>query len=974
MTAEELEQLLRTSEPADIFPFLDNSPNLQPSKVVQSALKLLKVFYNELYDKNVSWNDWSERSQRYQRQQLCGCLTVYRLGNWTDIKKMMSSTQMNGRDFEQLCNLLYPWLERDRPAWLNHWAEALFLDGYTEVNWPWIRRLVKAGLIDRQATDNYLIKMPRDLDFLRANPELLQDEVFGLFRTVPKTYKILFADSVVQDTGESYDSTRWDAPFSWTLGRLCKEGLIDRSRLLSASLEALQIGRHPLDCTWFYKFHEFLEPTPAERAALQQVYCDLLTVDVPTVVAFALDALDVLLKAGQLDSAMVLAVIDRVFGLKNKGTATSALKLLEQMVKRDKSLAADVAVAAATGLAHETPDVQKATLKTLEGLKLSPDERVAAAIQSRMGSVVASFKERAQTLLDKLSTGSPAPAAPKSGPRPAAATVPIPAEVVPPLVAASRIADENQITPTLTLDELITEASGAIANWNGGAQLERVMDGLSRLCGERPVDFAARVKPLSKRINKLFDDWKHINAIERDLVGRLMVTIQVWLQDSVAPNAASPDQDVSEPVPPAPLYLQDVSADSSAKSQQDVAFRRSSDDFCNRLEKRLALTFLDGRLTELESWIGQGPGRPLLSAPTHRGGWISAAAFVERLQAYERAGLDPRSYDLRQALLRLAPEDRDEVLRSATGLTGSRQKAFQWALDTLKPSTIAEAAVYIAAKAGREPTAPLLVSETPVVLEPLSCSWYVIKSPYSLFSQEEWVLTLKISPDPFQSPLFRFPPLTLWPIAHHAERIHFPDGKATRLAEIWPGNLTPFFGTGAVAIVAQLETTNNQVKFLPEFLSPLFDSHVEFSEMAQLMLACASLAKSTDLRGLALDGLIAVVNDGRCQGPELGVIYRRLLPSGMVRVNRLSEPLQTAARSSPLHMQACALLVQAMFSEIEAIPDEAHHLLTPLLDWLAELQRPLEGAFHQALTKTSGSGKTAKLAKALLKHHETLAN
>ena len=41
----------------------------------------------------------------------------------------------------------------------------------------------------------------------------------------------------------------------------------DQSEGVTASLEALQLGRKPNDALWFYRFHEFLAPSPDERNA-----------------------------------------------------------------------------------------------------------------------------------------------------------------------------------------------------------------------------------------------------------------------------------------------------------------------------------------------------------------------------------------------------------------------------------------------------------------------------------------------------------------------------------------------------------------------------------------------------------------------------------------------------------------------------------------------------------------------------------
>ena len=48
------------------------------------------------------------------------------------------------------------------------------------------------------------------------------------------------------------------------------------------------------------------------------------------------------------------------------------------------------------------------------------------------------------------------------------------------------------------------------------------------------------------------------------------------------------------------------------------------------------------------------------------------------------------------------------------------------------------------------------------------------------------------------------------------------------------------------------------------------------------------------------------------------------------------------------------------------LPNDAHHLLAPLNEWLVELDEPLCEATRGVLVTVTGSSKTAKLAKSLL--------
>ncbi|MFM9960784.1 MAG: hypothetical protein ACKV2Q_06125 [Planctomycetaceae bacterium] len=122
-----------------------------------------------------------------------------------------------------------------------------------------------------------------------------------------------------------------------------------------------------------------------------------------------------------------------------------------------------------------------------------------------------------------------------------------------------------------------------------------------------------------------------------------------------------------------------------------------------------------------------------------------------------------------------------------------------------------------------------------------------------------------------------------------------------------------------------------------------------------------------------------LTNAFRCERPTLQLNYdpredEDWIARELRRLKQqmpMAEQLGEVARLSPLHNHVCSRIVQTMFNEAASLPDgllpnDAHHLLAPLHEWLVELNEPLREATRGVLAKVTGSSKTAKLAKGLL--------
>lgn len=1033
MTAEELEKLVRAGDAQKLLDALSGVAESERTKLAKIAMSLTKP--------SETGDHWKNNST-----DCCAHLAVLGLGSWEQVKRLSRGQTHLWSNKINLYDWLPEFLKIRRPEWIAQWASHQLADEFNPA-WGTVRKLVRAGLCPTPTDDNYIIKMVHGywderladkkwqlVDSLRADCRLLEHEIWRLFTVEPPGKGVLLFTNDLEDH-----------PMSWSraLKVLSASGEIDRGRLLTESLETLRRGRRATGATWFFRFHEYLEPTLDERAERESLYLDLLSNAVPAVVAFALDALSLLAKEKRLDAKSYLHAVPRVFEVAPKGPPVTAIKLLGPLVKQQPDLTETAAIAVCRALGHEAPDVQKAAITWLESLKLGPNDAVAGELDNRITSVAASLRDRVEQLRQRVQPSDSANVVAKAGKRVkvqrasdtsvagvessspqrttsslGAANAPPPAtrssgvmnEITPEetairdeiasltkaqraacgIDASLRILDHNvelvavsvdplkmihllpehELTPIGSLDELIEELSSAIEGPCDADQFERLLDGLSRLCDQRPPDFATRTAPLIKRATRLYGEFHPALQYEKGLRGLSFFLPQAWCQ------------------PDANIRIETLKA-----------------------LQRTGFEFLVDRVRELFRRIAAGVAAPLLAAPTHRGGWLSSVAFVNRLLEWQKRGLEPDTLDVIQALLRLAPDDRKAASVAARKLKTHLGDVVRFALGgPLNESTIrteSHSELWIAAQRGRDPW--LTISndkpdyDGPDIWTPVSREWHAVRRPESLPAKSDWPLKIKVTVKRgFVAKAFRseLPTLKLnyeprqdegW-VAGEMKRLRqqFPraslegiesqlqwsdmvwgPGSAAAVLGVWPINPDPTFVTGTVSILCALDAPASTLRRTTEFLEPLFAPQTRFSEMAQLVLAVSLLAKDTGLKGYAVDALIALIEDGRCVGDELGGIFRRLLISDAVKCNRLSEQLCEVVRVSPLHKHVCSRIVQTMFGEASALPNgllpnDAHHLLAPLLEWLIELDEPLNEATRGVLATVTGSSKTAKLANSLL--------
>jgi hypothetical protein len=801
--------------------------------------------------------------------------------------------------------------------------------------------------------------------FLLDDPDLLDYEIWRIFEIEPRP-------------GFLHDLSTCDfhsPEFSWSaaLVRLSEQGRISRQRLLDTSLDALHRDFHEIRAAWFAGFHEALCPTIEERAKRTKRYASLLWSRNCSTVSFALKSLAALDKAVSLEPQLVLENIRPALSSRFKNVAQTALKLVQHAVEHQKDLRIQAATAATEAFLHPSADVHQMAVDIIERYGQRDDRNVRTLVQERMSGLSASQRNRMEAWLrgpaDDLA-GPPVTEEPEdieSLARRAEsldpdlanlATVPVLMQIcrhgggdVPALefdgTEMPRLDPDKRIQPVEDLDSLIDLFASVIERPAPASDVERVLDGVSRLCDWRPSNLPRKLAPLWARAQHFLDPKFRLSVLR----GPLCALALDWAGNRTS-TLLLPWQ----------------------RSVLDIFYLRTA-DIATRAARQAAA--------------------PLLSAPTHDGGWIDPLALLSRVRIWDTLHLSPSRLDQTLALLRLAPDHRAAALAQAPPPKDEFTSALRYALGDEIAAIGDSAPLWVASARARAPSAddPRIEARHPHLGPDAGlAARYVLRRPSR--PRERWGLReplidrvppvpllpgVEFDPLRFFATVDREPPVSsVRPEEFPSAALHFRrnfwwDADAISwLATVWPLWRESLFADGFEQI-AGMENPPTEARRNRPFLEALFDPDVPLKEIAVLLLASALSAKHPDESILATDALIAAIDDGRLDGKKLGDALALLLPSGLIKPSRWAKSLGSAARVSPLHVRVIAAAIErSLRGESEYPPGSLTWAnLQALLELLKELSieagdpvsRP---ETREYLSRLKASGKTARLVKELL--------
>ncbi len=947
MSESELQMIVENNRGPECIAFFKGMIEAERRRLAPLCLQLLK------------------QAKKGERDVVVAEAAVLATGTSTELKAISWRVARNQ-------DLAFAIVSDRRPEWAAAWVDKLLQETYYWFHWALVRRLIRAGVISKPESPNYILAMISGLaghrfnreqsieELLRADPELLDDEVWRLFHY----------DGVGENSLANWDGSRDSGTWHAALLRFAAEGRLSRERLLASSLDALERDFNHYRAKWFATFHDGLAPTAEELRECAPRYLRLVGASATNIATWALDLVSKLAPQGVYDTSALVAGLQPALTSRQKATATRALALLASSASTPAAQR-EVLTCVAIALGHEATDVQKAALDLIDKYAAAVDSELAAAIADHVPLIAASLRGR----LIRWTTGGVEPTTKKTA---AKSTTSVGREPNLPELAPEiqrlwcidallenikaghaeipaaifdgteilRLKDSQQLAPIADLDELIDACARVVEDEELVDEAERAFDGLSRLCNQTPDDFARRVGPLAKRATQRLK--KHVFPFlgigpADDLCGLVLA----WTAGEVIQWKRGADRCVV--------------AEFAGETHRWYG---------ENLKKGLG--FLSQRSMTLAKRVAAGQSTVLLSAPTHAGGWIDPVLLVQRVNGWSTG--EPDVTDVCLALLRLAPDGRSQALATLKESRTDWILAVRYALGAPRMAIGETAALWIAAARARASWDDDLRVEKAFPNQGPDAGRAAEMS--AIFKKDRTWITLKVHSEPVVPKSVN--PACATVVLHQqrsegnglAWELGGPCGRTVGAvrwsATIWPLARESLFA-GALETLADNLDWPEAAWQNKTLLEPLLDSGTPLRYCGLLLLATALAAKEPGESGLATDVAIRAIEDGRLGSDNLGRALAFLLPSGLIKPPRWQKTLAETARASPLHAMVIHNALQAaLCGQPDKLPRDFGKLLELLLELASELNHSIANTSCRDFLQRCTTGKVAQTAKALL--------
>jgi hypothetical protein len=855
-----------------------------------------------------------------------------------------------------------------RPAWIDEWIASEFSNQMQRFDFGILRGWIRDGVCAKPSVDGYYQmfashlmrtgffhrgeKAPPITIQLAQDPALLED-IEGLFRVE----HIGFNTNEWLTRGATEDHETWTV----ALMKLSAEGLLDRQMLLDLALAGLTRDLKQNQLSGFHGFFRQMEPTAEELAHRQAEFIGLLCHRVGHVAKFAIDVLAEIEKSGSLDAVPVMRELHGAIASQGKGNALAALKLATRILKTNGAVGADALAMVCEALRNESADVQAKALDLLEANAANLGDRECGALERLASFVAATNRVRLAALVG--SAASPAGSSRAVEALPArlgrAAYEPISEDIT----AHQILFDEDALTPITSVDDLIQSVFHAVEIVDSPDEVERIIDGISRLAAEIPDDFQERVAPLLHRLRNGVPGGRGIAAANG--VGEAVQDLLLsWLKGKVHRallRVGGHDEPGFHPVV------------------------RHLHRIAERVARRQAC--------------------PLLSAPTHRGGWIDPLVWIERVREQAHDDKLAQSIDFQLSLLRLAPDNRAAALGRVAGLPAPMRRIVEFALGGGQNPRAADGrlfAAWVTAARCRSPQrdwsaefAPLALNDhLPGGVRPAQFLWWTshkpgqhektrwktpkfrldidLAPPATPVSAQGFLTRVTRSVTPRKSIAWSDLPTAALNRQNQRKNLWYYWGElntawvAEWLVHIWPQDPSAAYMKAATRLIGPIDENSSGWTPSHSAFQGLFQRNRPWLEPGHLVVCLGLVSKGADARGLAIDAVIEGI-EGRLFDPALfAATMARLCEGEWVKFNRLGEALQQVVRVSELHAAAVDQALQALIPHVKFGQTNAFSLLQVLAETQAMANRPIEAEARRTLEAISGGGKAAKLASQLL--------
>ena len=793
----------------------------------------------------------------------------------------------------------------------------------------------------------------------------------------------------------------------YALVKLSQDGYIDRNKFIDIALNGISScfeaqDRAPRDGAPDYLLYEELyrklKPTKEKRSTHQHKYLLLLKAEQSKVVKYALEMLHSLQKERLLDVKAFLVAINNILEtkvkfLEVKYIAVFTLKIIANIVERETSLFNLAICIPVRILQHQNSDVQNIAFQLLEKYKENLNNNIKDEIIRMADIVKPSVRNKLLKLIDSQ---------PNSDLRDASKTTDTSVNEDEAYLLLSKLPPSEQktlglyeiqskkdftypsissnilhhailptldpITPITKIDTLNETIAHAIEVVDSADEIERIIDGLSRLCVRKPDDFSTKVEAVYNRCLKLSSEshWQTSQYRESLICG----------------------DEYSE----------------VGYAFQDLLFTWFTGDFYSTLEWpecEMNYMLLTGglkttvaRIKDVTKRIAENRAQPLLATPTHSGGWIDPIVWIERLIMYQRQQYEISRPDLNLSLLRLTPDNRSQALMKVDELHKDMRRIVVFALGGDEKPTYRDQKNYdtwISAARCRDPYADWSTTFRPLKVVD---KWYgsIIPAQYKGTSYlKEYMKHLEKKKSEYKKPskkmthtLFskiKNEVVAAWyDIPSAGLNLHFLQFHSfyTTWISSWCTQQWPLCPDGAYMTGVFHASSFHHSPLNPYtqygVYSGLLQKNRPWHEVGHLLVCSGLVEENIDTRRIAIDVLINGIENG-CFDPKMfadaciNLYGARSFMESWNRSpipHRLGASLLNVSQVSLLHAWAISEALQHWLPFTDLTQRHVHKVLEALLESQATIKQPLRSETIDILKTLKGNNKAAKVTKHIL--------
>jgi hypothetical protein len=641
---EHLSYIVSTTASNKIIPFL-KSLKPEERKVLEPEVKKLAKYYSEI----VSEDNRTYRSRGNAEHWATLAPALFVCYDRKAFEKSWSAGSHILRE-----DVIYTLLDWYQPVWFSDYINGLANRDRIGISYPFLMDLADKG-------------------YVQPSPDLIA-KILPYANTVIKKAGPIFSLAPLEERPITLDEHIWyvfnyESPINsakWTgnpahkhlswmeiLKRYADAGRISRERLLKESLAASARNFNKILSGWFADLFTYLQPTDEELSAMQSDLIAALSAAQSKSVANALTYLKKLSKLPSFDTPAFLQYAPVLLSSSTKSVQTATLGILQKLARTDKQQRPAICEAIASAFISTDNATQTRAAELIVAYGDEKSATLAAAITAIESSLLAGPKLLLRAWL------------------PGSAEISLPELDMP--ADTSILQTETKIMLPEDPEALIFLMSQAMEN-NAPHHFEQLLSGVLQHHTQISATHVLQMEPAFQRAFKVMADGLTGNAgLLDDLLAVFLVEYGFVLEDMYPDEAAGFRKQYDKHVPKSREKIIEWS-----RNKLRVALAKGwtvRNDLSGTYEvyRQLVLTAIQQ--------LHQQQYLPLLSMPTHVGGWITPLVLVERLLNYQAAGVVPGAIDMQVAIARVAFENTADAIAAAEQLTGEYKSLMKFLLD-----------------------------------------------------------------------------------------------------------------------------------------------------------------------------------------------------------------------------------------------------------------------------------------------------